>query len=95
MAPLRSQGQRISGRVPYGYDLAADGENLVPNAREQEGLQVILALRKAGIGRRRIASALSKQGIATKTGTAWSPQTVGAILKRDVKMQRVVVSAVA
>jgi hypothetical protein len=56
---------------------------------------LIQALRNAGKGRRRIAAALSKHGIATKTGTALSPQAVGAILKREVKMQRVVVAAVA
>lgn len=95
MAHLRSQGQRISGRLPYGYDLASDGQSLVQNAQEQDGLRVIQALRKTGKGRRRIAAALSKQGIATKTGTVWTPQAVGAILRREVKMQRVVVSAVA
>lgn len=95
MAHLRSQGQRISGRIPYGYDLASDGQNLVANAQEQDGLRVMLALRNAGTGRRRIAAALSKQGIATKTGTAWSPQAVGAILKREVKTQRIVIAAVA
>ena len=95
LSHMRSQGQRISGRIPYGYDLAADGKTLIPNQQEQDGLRLILALRKTGNGRRRIAAALSKQGIATKTGTAWSPQAVGAILKREAKMQRVVVSAVA
>lgn len=95
MAHLRSQGQRISGRIPYGYDLSLDGENLVPNNEEQEGLRVMVALKRAGHGRRRIAAALSKQGIATKSGTNWSPQTVGAILKREAKMARVEVFAVA
>jgi len=83
MGHLRSQGQRISGRLPYGYDLSSDGQTLVPNPAEQDGLRVILALRKAGKGRRRIAAVLTKRGITTKTGTAWSPQAVGAILKRQ------------
>lgn len=95
LSHMRTQGKRISGRIPYGYDLAPDGENLLLNPEEQVGLQVIQSLRAKGLGRRRIAAALSKQGIATKTGTAWSPQAVGAILKREVKTQRVVVSAVA
>jgi len=85
----------ISGQIPYGYDLALDGENLLPNPEEQAGLQVIQRLRARGLGRRKIAAALSNQGIVTKTGTAWSPQAVGAILKRDAKTQRIVVSAVA
>ena len=55
----------------------------------------MLALKKTGKGQRQIAVALSKYGIATKTGTAWSPQAVGAILKREGKMRQIVVAAVA
>lgn len=95
LSHMRNEGKRISGRLPFGYDLAPDGQNLLPNPQEQEGLRLILALKKSGKGRRRIAAVLSKRGIATKTGTAWSPQAVGAILKREEKTQRVVDSAVA
>lgn len=95
LSHMRNQGKRISGQLPYGYDLAADGENLVLNPREQEGLRLILALRQAGKGRRRIAAALNERYISTKTGTAWSPQAVGAILKRAMKIQRVATPAVA
>jgi DNA invertase Pin-like site-specific DNA recombinase len=56
---LRIQGKRISGRIPYGYDLEHDGQNLIPNPREQEGLLLIQALREKGLGRRRIAAALT------------------------------------
>ena len=34
---LRGQGRRVSGLIPYGSDLAADG-SIVPNAQEQAGL---------------------------------------------------------
>lgn len=95
MSHMRNEGKRISGRLPYGYDLSMDGVNLVPNTKEQEGLRLILAMRKAGKGRRLIAAALREQGITTKTGTTWSPQAVGAILKREVKTRRIVVSCVA
>ena len=55
-AHLRNQGKRISGKIPYGYDLAEDGETLVSNPTEQCGLQLIQRLRAKGLGRRRIAA---------------------------------------
>lgn len=85
---LRSQGKRISGRMPYGYDLAPDGETLVPNPHEQAGLRVIWALRQEGLGRRRIAATLTARGIPTKTGAPWRPQAVGRILKRSAGRPR-------
>ena len=33
---LKAQGKRISGRIPFGYDLETDGENLAMNAKEQK-----------------------------------------------------------
>lgn len=80
---LRNQGKRISGVAPFGFDLSADEKSLVPNPQEQEGLALIRSLRAQGLGRRRIAATLSARGIPTKTGTAWSPQAVGGILRRD------------
>lgn len=84
LSHLRKQGKRISGKIPYGYNLAEDGTTLVPNTREQEGLRLLEQLRANGLGRRRIAAALTLEGIPTKTGTAaWSPQSVGRILRRE------------
>lgn len=79
---LRNQGKRISGQLPYGFDLAPNGVDLLPNPEEQIGLQLIGHLREKGLGRRRIASELTERGICTKTGVAWSPQAVGSILRR-------------
>jgi site-specific DNA recombinase len=82
LSHLRNQGKRISGKIPFGYDLASDGENLLLNPEEQIGLQLIHRLRAKGFGRRRIAAQLIKRGIPTKTGSSWSPQTVASILRR-------------
>jgi DNA invertase Pin-like site-specific DNA recombinase len=82
LSHMRTQGKRISGRIPYGYDLAPDGENLVSNPREQEGLRLIQALRQKGLGGRRIAAALTKRSIPTKTGAQWSPQAIKNIIVR-------------
>lgn len=83
LAHLRNQGKRISGKIPYGYDLAVDGESLLPNPTEQTGLQLIQRLQAKGLGRRRIAGELMRRGIPTKTGVSWSPQTIGNILDRE------------
>lgn len=95
LSHLRNQGKRISGQLPFGYDLAADGTSLIPNSREQEGLKLIERMQANGFGRRRIAAALTVEGIPTKTGTAWSPQTVGRILQRVGRSQRVAHHAAA
>jgi site-specific DNA recombinase len=84
MSHLRKQRKRISGVLPYGWDLGEDGESLIPNPREQQGLRFIQELRASGLGRRRIASALTLEGILTKRGRAvWTPQCVGRIVRRE------------
>lgn len=95
LSHMRNQGKRISGMIPYGYDLAADGISLMPNQYEQEGLRLIQSLRQKGLGRRRIAATLIARGITSKTGAPWSPQTVGTILKREAKALQGTVFAVA
>lgn len=82
LSHMRNQGKRISGKIPFGYDLAPDGKNLLLNPEEQIGLHLIQQLQAKGLGRRRIAAQLMKRGIPTKTGSSWSPQTVASILRR-------------
>lgn len=83
---LRRQSLRVSGRLPYGFDLAGDRRSLIPNVQEQAGLQLIHNLRRTGLGRRRIAAQLNASGTLTKTGVPWSPQAVGNILRREHSM---------
>ena len=78
----RSQGERV-GKVPYGYDLAADGVHLVANEAEQVVLAIIMGLRKDGLSLRAIAAELTRQQIPTKErGTKWSHATVQRIVQR-------------
>jgi DNA invertase Pin-like site-specific DNA recombinase len=79
---MRNQGRRISGKIPYGYSLAPDGENLLPNPGEQGGLDMIRRLRAKGFGRRRIAAELTRRGIRTKIGGLWNDRVVGRIMGR-------------
>ena len=83
MAVKRSNGQRI-GTVPFGFDLAADGSTLVPSENEQVVIADIRAMRSRGLKLRKIADALTRRDVPTKTGRSvrWTHQAVARILSR-------------
>jgi len=79
----RRLGQRISGRLRFGWDLKADGISLVENVEEQRVLELIGELKESGESLRAIAAELSRRGIPTKEGrTEWKHSTVAGILSR-------------
>lgn len=84
MAVLRAAGQRV-GTIPFGFDLAGDGESLIPNASERAIVTRILQARAEGQTLQQIADDLTARNVPTKTGrsTAWAHQSVAAILKRE------------
>lgn len=81
MSHKRSNGERV-GKIPFGFDLAADGVKLVQNAAEQEVLKLIQDLRDAGESMRAIAAELNRRQVPTKQGQAWKHSTVQSILNR-------------
>jgi DNA invertase Pin-like site-specific DNA recombinase len=85
MAVKRSNGQRI-GTVPYGFDLADDGETLISNEHEQTVMSDIRVMRSRGMKLQEIADALTERSVATKTGKSdgWTHQAVARILARTV-----------
>ena len=83
MAVLRANGRRVSGRIPYGFDLDADGTTLVPNDAEQAVIQDIQAMRADGATLRRIAETLRERGVRTKTDKpTWQLKTLSQLLNR-------------
>jgi DNA invertase Pin-like site-specific DNA recombinase len=80
----RSNGQRISGRIPFGFRLADDGVLLVEDPTEQAILREIDGLRAAGLSLRKIAAALNREGVPTKEGGEWQHTTIRGILARKV-----------
>lgn len=84
MSCLRKSNKRISRFAPYGYDLAANGEDLVENPSERAVVEQIKAMRASGSSLRQIASAL--EGVPTKTGAKWSATVVLGILNRESKL---------
>jgi DNA invertase Pin-like site-specific DNA recombinase len=82
LAHKKAKGER-TGSVPFGYDLADNGINLVPNAAQQEALELIAELRAAGLSMRSIADQLNARNIPTAKGKGqWKHSTIQSILNR-------------
>ena len=63
----KTKGERV-GAVPYGYDLADDGVNLVENAAEQSVIQQARELHESGLSLRKIAAELDRRGLHARNG---------------------------
>lgn len=84
MGHLRKTGKRISGRIPFGYDLC--GDMLVSNRKEQAAVNLIGSLRSKGLSLREIAHVLRKRRIRTKGGSSdWSPKVLADVIRRAEK----------
>jgi DNA invertase Pin-like site-specific DNA recombinase len=81
LAHKKSKGER-TGSVPFGFTLAGDGIQLIPDDAEQAVLVTIRQLRAAGESMRAIAAELNRQGVATKNGKPWVHSTIQRILER-------------
>jgi DNA invertase Pin-like site-specific DNA recombinase len=82
MAHMRQNNRRISGRIPFGYNLAADGVSLVVNAQEESVINEMVKLRSGGCTLQAIANQLNARGVTSKTGGKWVPKTVRGVLLR-------------
>ena len=81
MVHKKRNGERV-GKVPFGFDLAADGVSLTANAAEQAVLATIRDLRDAGESLRAIAAELNRRQVATKEGGAWKHSTIQRLVER-------------
>ena len=81
MQHKKANGERV-GKIPFGFDLASDGVNLIENDAEQHALAIIEQLRREGFSMRAIAAELGKRGICTKEGQGWKHSTIQRILSR-------------
>lgn len=78
LAVKKANGQRVSGRLPFGFQLAADGKALEPCPQEQEALKRMRELRRAGMGGVRIAATLTAEGFKPR-GVRWDAGNVQRI----------------
>jgi DNA invertase Pin-like site-specific DNA recombinase len=78
----RSKGERV-GEVPYGYRVTDDGMTLEPILEEQQNLNKIRTLRESALSYSKIADHLNSQGIGTKKGFIWYPESVRSVLQHS------------
>ena len=66
-AQRRRQGKRVGGDIPYGFELAPDGETLRECAAEQKVIATARRLRKS-YSLREVARRLKAQGLHPREG---------------------------
>jgi DNA invertase Pin-like site-specific DNA recombinase len=82
LAAKRKAGQR-TGSIPFGWELAEDGVNLIPVPAEQAVIEKIVACREAGMSLREIAATLNDAKVANKRGgKGWQSETVRCVIRR-------------
>jgi len=85
LAAKRKRRERISGELPFGYQLSEDDIHLEPESGEQDTLVWLFRLRAKGLSLRSVAEQLNKRGHTTRAGSAWRHQYVANILKSAQK----------
>ena len=82
LAHKKWRGERV-GRVPLGFELAADGKTLVPVAAELAVVKLVAELWAKGMSLRAIAAELDRQGVPTKAGQGkWQRSTIQRLVAR-------------
>jgi DNA invertase Pin-like site-specific DNA recombinase len=79
LAVKRERGER-TGSIPYGSRLAADGRMLEPDTAERAIVAAAHDLRAEGLSLRAVGAALTARGMLPRSGGAWNPKTVRALL---------------
>jgi DNA invertase Pin-like site-specific DNA recombinase len=76
----KARGERV-GAVPYGKQVAEDGQALVVSERDQKLVARIRRLHRGGLSVRAIAAKVTAEGYRSRSGAAVSKSTVGRLLK--------------
>jgi len=81
----RTRGERLGGKLPYGYKVAANGKELIEVKAEIKTIEFMIVERNRGKSYAKIAALLNSKNIPTKTGKEWRGRTVNSILTRQTK----------
>ena len=80
MQHMKAQGRRV-GSIPHGYRLAADGDHIEPDTREQDVLRQAADLRAEGMTLREISAELARLGVFNREGRPFNPNSVRNMVK--------------
>jgi hypothetical protein len=83
LAHKRAQRQRVSGMIPHGYRLEADGVTLAEAPEERETVARVHAMRGLDYSTRRIGGELLRLGFRPRTGTHWHPKVIMDLCRRE------------
>lgn len=75
------QNHQRAGEIPYGWDLASDGNNLLKNEEEQKAKRLMKRLKKKGYSLRKIGIELTAKGFKPKKSEKWHANSISKILK--------------
>ena len=74
------RGEYTGGAPPFGFRLADDGVQLVPDSHEQRIVARVRELRGLGASLRRIAAQLAAEGFASRTGNRFAVVQIQRLL---------------
>ena len=74
------RGERVSGKIPYGFALAGDGVHLVEHEAEQQTIAEARRLRASGLTLRAVATELERRGLMSRAGRAFGPRQIAAMV---------------
>ena len=75
---MKRKDGKVWNHTPFGYDRV--GDVLIPNKKEQKGIQMMKKLHEQGYSLREIAGELELAGIPPKRGGEWQAGSVKKIL---------------
>lgn len=82
IAKRKAAGKKIGGDVPYGHELAGDGETLRESAYEQRVIATARRLRAAGHSLREVARRLEARGMRPREGRAFHAAQISRMLEQ-------------
>jgi hypothetical protein len=82
LAHKKSRGERV-GKVPYGYQLNADGIHLEPSDYEQEVIATVQMLGRAGLSQRKIVAEVNRRGLASRAGKPFALRQIQRMLPQS------------
>lgn len=80
LAHLRTSGRRYTNVLPFGWRLAENGVDLVPEPAEQSALAVARELRASGASLWKVSAALAERGFVATSGRPFDAKTVSRFL---------------
>lgn len=78
----KRNGRRMSRHAPWGYQF--DGESLVPNPEETKALERMRELSEKGVGTRKIARMLAREGYRPR-GDSWHHGSISRLINSSVE----------